>query len=163
MDKIPKGIIGLQQGMCAIVDLEDQPRVMARKWRVAVDGTTGRAIQVCSGERLSLAHFVLGVSPNRRILIDHKSGNIFDNRKNNLRLCTPSENNANSRKRNGTTSQYKGVSWYSPRKTWRAQTKKHGVGYHLGYYHDEKQAALAYNKAAVVLFGEFARLNEIAT
>lgn len=43
--------------------------------------------------------------------IDHINGNRSDNRPSNLRLASQSQNNANARKRQSGTSQFKGVSW----------------------------------------------------
>lgn len=58
------------------------------------------------------------------------------------------------------SSKYKGVCWRKRCKCWRAKIclEKH---IHLGNYEDEKEAALAYDKAALQLFGEYARTNQM--
>lgn len=109
-------------------------------------------------------------------LVDHINGDKLDNRRSNLRLATRSENEANKQKRrghkksDGTTknhSKYKGVALMKGRKKcWRAiiSTNANNAGetkqVHLGTYYTEKEAAEAYNKAALEMFGEFAVIND---
>ena len=61
-----------------------------------------------------------------------------------------------------TSSRYKGVNFNKNNNKWRSQIGINKVSHHLGYFVSEKQAALAYNKKAVELFGEYASLNEIS-
>ena len=59
---------------------------------------------------------------------------------------------------------YKGVyECFTPSKKgmWKALITKNYVSHKLGYFTTKEEAALAYNKAAVELHGEFARLNVI--
>ena len=58
-------------------------------------------------------------------------------------------------------SKYRGVTWYAPRKTWRARIGFSGKKTVLGYFKTEEEAALAYNIAAKAAHGDFAILNEI--
>jgi hypothetical protein len=93
--------------------------------------------------------------------VDHIDGDGLNNRLENLRLATTTNNNRNQRKRTGRTysSQYKGVSYRQDRDTWLAAI---GVDYKrvkLGTYPTEEEAAKAYDVAALQFFGEFARLN----
>jgi hypothetical protein len=88
--------------------------------------------------------------------LDHINGDRDDNRISNLRLATPAQNAKNMRKRENTTSVYKGVHWYARKSKWRAQIKAEGRNIHLGYYDNELEAHLAYCKAAAVLHGDFA-------
>lgn len=94
--------------------------------------------------------------------VDHINGNKLDNRRSNLRLCNNSQNQMNQSKKKGVfRSDYKGVCWKKQQGKWYARI---GVNYkriHLGYFNTEKEAALAYNAAALKYFGEFARLNII--
>ena len=88
--------------------------------------------------------------------VDHKNGDGLDNRKTNLRLATPSQNNMNKLGRRGSTSKYKGVSLCGGgSKKWRARIKHDS----LGRFENEVEAALAYDEKAQQIFGEFAKLN----
>lgn len=79
-----------------------------------------------------------------------------------LRIATPSQNGANSKKwKKETSSQYKGVTWRRDIKKWRARINVNQKRIELGYFKDEAEAAKAYNGAAVKYFGNFARLNII--
>ena len=88
--------------------------------------------------------------------IDHINGNRADNKFNNLRMASQKENSRNRRKSDGKTSKYKGVYWYKRHEKWKATIGHEGRCIHLGYFHDEYEAHLAYCKAALELQGEFA-------
>lgn len=92
--------------------------------------------------------------------IDHINGNKSDNRRCNLRISTSSQNKMNMKKRKG-TSNYKGVSWKTQNNKWVSQIRFKTKKLHLGYYNLEKDAAIAYNKAAIKFYKEFAILNQI--
>ena len=86
--------------------------------------------------------------------LDHINRIRNDNRIENLRSCTHSQNLGNSRPR---VHKYKGVTFCKQTGKWRAQLN----GYKLGRYNTIEEAALAYNSAAKLHFGEFAYLNEV--
>jgi len=54
---------------------------------------------------------------------------------------------------------FKGVCWHKQKKKSRAQIDVNGKRTHLGYFSDPVQAAIAYDSAALELYGEFARLS----
>ena len=88
--------------------------------------------------------------------IDHVNGNRADNRFENLRIASHKENSRNRKKSGNKTSKYKGVYWYKRHQKWKATIGYEGRTIHLGYFHDEYEAHLAYCKAALELQGEFA-------
>jgi hypothetical protein len=96
----------------------------------------------------------------RGMVVDHVNGNRLDNRRCNLRLATTAENIRNMAIRGG-TSQFKGVYYNTPRGRWRAHICCDRKKLNLGDYATEEAAARAYNKAAIELFGPFARLNPL--
>jgi hypothetical protein len=65
----------------------------------------------------------------------------------------------NKSKIKDTSSAYYGVSFWKNEKKWAAAVAKDGKRYYLGLFTDEKEAALAYNKKATELYGDFANLN----
>jgi len=93
--------------------------------------------------------------------VDHKNGDKRDNRRSNIRVCTPTQNNANQRYPVNNTSGYKGVSWHSDGIGWQAKVYSGGKFFHLGIFKDAKDAARAYNEKALELWGEFAWLNKV--
>ena len=90
--------------------------------------------------------------------IDHINGVRNDNRIENLRLATPSQNNFNMKTPKHNTSGIKGVSWSRSTNKWKAQIKASGHNVrHIGYYNTREEAKSAYDKYVIMLHGEFAR------
>jgi len=93
--------------------------------------------------------------------VDHIDGDGLNNRKSNLRLCNSSENGKNTKRPSNNRSGYKGVHWHKGAKMWRAQIRADDKRIHIGYFKDKVDAAIAYNKAALIYHGNFAALNSI--
>jgi len=98
--------------------------------------------------------------------VDHIDGNGLNNKKENLRFATKSQNAQNKIRKNNSTSKYKGVHYASTeknnlKKPWKAYIQNPHINkkIHLGFFLTEEEAAKAYDKKALELFGEFARLN----
>jgi hypothetical protein len=111
--------------------------------------------------RLYMAHRVIWAHQNNAwptAEIDHVDGNPGNNRIANLRHATRSENARNTKSK-GQTSQFLGVCFVKGRGKWRAEITVGQHREHLGYFEDEKLAALAYDASARKHFGEFARPN----
>lgn len=89
---------------------------------------------------------------------DHRDGDGLNNRRNNLRVVTKSQNQMNQQKIRG-NSRFKGVCWDKSRGKWLATIRFERKSYNLGRFNNESDAACAYDKKAQELFGEFARLN----
>jgi hypothetical protein len=94
-----------------------------------------------------------GYSPTQ---LDHINRNKSDNRIENLRECTSTQNHGNASRQINNTSGYKGVTWHISNKKWMAQIK----GKYLGMFKTAEGAAFAYDNAAIEIFGEFALTNQ---
>lgn len=96
---------------------------------------------------------------------EHKDGDKLNNQRSNLRYATRSQNHANRRKVDRNIgSRFKGVRFKKDtfrNKPWTAMVGKDHKVYRLGHFKTEEEAALAYNKKALELYGEFAKLNVI--
>ncbi len=89
--------------------------------------------------------------------IDHINGNPLDNRIENLRAATQSQNCANALLSKANTSGYKGVTYDKRLKKWVAQVGKDGKCIRFGMFEDINDAAAAYELGSRKLFGEFSR------
>lgn len=107
-----------------------------------------------------IAERIFGAIPCDKV-VDHINRNPLDNTRTNLRICSVHENSRNTGKQKGTSSKYKGVYFAKDRNKWHARLYCNKTLHQLGYFPNEKDAAKAYNKAAVLYFGEFAFLNVI--
>jgi hypothetical protein len=92
-------------------------------------------------------------------LLDHIDGAKDNNKIDNLREATNTQNQRNKKKKNNQSSKYKGVYWYKGRQKWYSQIRSNYKATRLGGYTSEEEAARAYDKAAREYFGEFACLN----
>jgi hypothetical protein len=98
--------------------------------------------------------FILDAQPGE--IADHRSGKGWDNRRQNLRLCSPTENSANRHFLQSKTSDYKGVHLEAQTGRWRAEITAYGKRYRLGRFKTQDEAAKAYAEKADQVFGEFA-------
>lgn len=90
---------------------------------------------------------------------DHANGNTLDNREENLRSCTTSQNNRNCKIHRDNKSGCKGVSWSKSNRGWIAQVRNGGKNVYLGTHPTKEGAAQAYRNYVVKHFPEFHRLN----
>lgn len=109
-------------------------------------------------KNIKIHRLILGIT-DPKIKIDHKNRSSLDNRRSNLRVATDAQNSANqSKRKTRCSSKYKGVCLHAHGK-WMARIKVNYIGYHLGYFEKEEDAARTYDKAAKKHFGKFANLN----
>ncbi len=95
-------------------------------------------------------------------VVDHVKHNGLDNQKLNLRKCTVKQNLQNRASVVGSSSKYLGVCWHKRNKKWQASINGGGKSsLYIGQFSSETDAALAYNKEALLRYGEFANLNII--
>src|SRR5216684_8823237 len=88
---------------------------------------------------------------------DHRDTDTENNKWDNIRPATQTQNLANARRRKDNTSGYRGVSWNKEKKKWHARIVCRGKVTILGYFPSKFKAHVAYRRAAKVQFGEFAR------
>lgn len=154
--------IQLTQGKIALVDDDIYPYISQWKWIAHKRKNTWYAVRNAPrppGGVLILMHRQI-VQPQNGMDVDHINGDGLDNRAENLRECTHSQNIQNSKLRSDNESGYKGVHWDNVKRKWRAGIReKNGKYIHLGYHDDPCEAGRAYDFAAKKLHGTFARLN----
>ncbi len=126
----------------AMIDAEDVDKVKYSKWRLNCNGYV-ISTNKFDGKTIFLHRRILN---NTNQFVDHINGNVLDNRKQNLRLVTKSQNQMNVN--------YKGVSKTKNDKHY-AHIKIKGKAINLGVYVDEEEALYARYFAEKLLFKEY--------
>jgi hypothetical protein len=154
----------LTRGLVAFVDDGDYSEVSRFSWQaqqIKNGWVVKRGIwdsKKKNNRSESLGVFLMRPPPGMRV--DHKDGNPFNNLRDNLRLCTKTQNDRSFRRKgSGKSSRFRGVSWHSQRRCWRAVIESAGENIYLGIFDQEDDAGRAYDAAARQHFGEFAHLN----
>lgn len=145
----------------AFVDDAHYDHLRRFRWGITKNGYVIGHRRLSSGryETVYMHSEVLWVHGLEAKMVDHRNRNRLDNQYHNLRECTRRSNNANSGPHIDNTSGFKGVSFKKSHNKWVAKLRVQGKQLHLGYFDDPRDAARAYNKAALEHFGEFAYLN----
>ena len=102
---------------------------------------------------------VIGEIIGDDVQVDHIDLNRSNNAVINLRIATSSQNNFNQGLRVDNTSGSNGVCYANYAQKWRAIIRANGKSKHLGYFYRKEDAERAYQSAADVLHGKFARLS----
>jgi hypothetical protein len=100
----------------------------------------------------------LVVDAPKGFVIDHKDGNGLNNQRDNLRVCTQSQNNFNKPATKRSKTGFKGVT-ILPNGRFLAQITINKVHYYLGCFASAELASEAYFKKAKEAHGEFLNLN----
>jgi hypothetical protein len=160
MKKIP-----LTRGLVAIVDERDYNVLRGHSWHaLKTRGKFYACTRIYPFRGSKTSEFVymhrMITSAQRGFVVDHKNGDGLDNRRENLRVCTQTENGANRAVKSiGKSSVFKGVHFARREKRWMAKIQYKRKQIVIGYYRNEVDAARAYDAKAIELFGEFARPN----
>lgn len=150
--------IVLGHGLIARIDAEDVELVSGFYWSAYQPPRSGFYARASRGQgKIRLHRLIAGAVDGE--VVDHINGDTLDNRRVNLRRCSPTENKRNRRPNAGVTSGYKGVYGRAPR--WFVQIRANKKRFHIGSFSCRHEAARAYNAAAKQHFGEFARLNHV--
>ena len=145
--------IKLTRNKVAIVDDEDFEKINSSKWCYS----GGYAMRMCNGKMTQMHRVILDTPIG--FDTDHINRNKLDNRKDNLRIATRSQNSYNKPVMAKSISGYKGVSLFKRTGKWTAQICPNYKKIHLGYFNTPIEAAVAYDKKALEIIGDYASLN----
>ena len=132
------------------IDLDDIELIKNIKWGLRKDG-------YAFNRTVGLMHRLITNCPSNMV-VDHINGDKLDNRKSNLRICTQAENNRNKNKYKGNR-KYKGVFWNKKANKWYSQIRINNKCINLGYFDDELEASIAYDRAAILYYGVYCKTN----
>lgn len=155
-------IIFFNNNIEVLIDDEDYNLISQYSWYLHKNKSGNKYARTChktinyKSYHIYMHHMILG--KRQGFEEDHINGNGLDNRRQNLRFVTRSQNNMNRIKRRG-TSNYKGVFWSTQADKWQSRIRKDNRLYHIGFFLSETDAAIAYDNKAKELFGEYAVLN----
>lgn len=131
------------EGKYAIVDKEDYAELRKFNWHITGAGYAAYSRKVNGKTVVHLMHReILGNLAAEHT--DHINRDRLDNRKENLKPCTASENAANNRVRSDSSTGHKGIYWMKKKNLYRATTTKNGVIHYIGKFKKLDDAVFAH-------------------
>lgn len=152
-----KHIVATKTREKALVDDRDYEELRQYSWLVNNHGYFYRRVYAGSRKMKKIYLHREIMSCPKGMVVDHINGISTDCRRENLRICSHSNNQKNMSMHKDNLSGYKGVCWQ--RGKYVARVFCNGVAYYLGRHETAHEAAKAYDTKALELFGAFAKLN----
>lgn len=138
-----------------LISKKDKEIFSKNNWAVNKAGYVYRR----NKSKTMLLHREIMAPIEKNMVVDHINGNKLDNRRINLRICTHAQNMANSKMRKNNQSGYRGVYWNKEKSKYQVGITIDKKVLYLGRFYDIKKAAEAYDKAAILQYGNFAVTN----
>ena len=156
LGKIMSKQIQLSKGKIAIVDDDVFSTASKIKWN-AHKGHKNKwyAVTKIQGKSIFLHNFVM--LPPKGFVVDHINGDGLDNRRENLRIASYSQNSANRGTDIDNKSGYKGV--IKIKNKWAAKLNYKRKTIYIGSFDTAELAARAYDEKAREIWGEFSQTN----
>ncbi len=152
-------IVELTQGQVTLIDIEDLPIIenlrLFAQWQECKQGYYARYGEYKNGKTKILSLHRTIMKAKKGEIVDHISGDGLDNRKQQLRICTSSQNAMNRRTKSNNSSGKKGVYWSGYK--WVASISIDGKVVNLGRFYDYEDAVRAREEAEKKFYGEFFR------
>lgn len=144
----------LPDGSDLIIDEEDVCKIRDYYWW---DNGVGYVLtrDRKTKEKIQIHRFILGLTKDSHITVDHINRNKHDNRKSNLRLVTQHQNAMNNPMKKNNSTGFTGVWYDKSAEKFCAKIMYKYKGIALGRSFDPKECAQMYNYAAKLLFGDF--------
>lgn len=146
---------------CFIDDI-DRHLLKEYKWRLIHSRRgkyyIGASAKIKGKWRILHLHRLI-MQPGEGLEVDHINGNSLDNRRENMRVCTHTENARNRKSQSGSFSGIKGVTYNKKTDRYISRIIFNYREIYLGSFKTAEDAAKEYDKAAVIYFGEYAKTN----
>lgn len=152
MKVVPVNVAKKNISVPCYVDDVDYEKVRNHNWTLAGGQYAFSSI---NGKTVLMHRMILTTSGNHRV--DHIDHDGLNNRRDNLRSATHSQNQYNRRIQRNNTSGYKGVFFNKAHGKWRVKICSKGKQFFLGSSDNKINCVLAYRIAAKELHGEYAR------
>jgi len=145
----------------AIVDPEELDSLVGFKWFLSPNGYAIRSLSASESDTPTTVsmHATINKTP-KGMHTDHINQDKLDNRKENLRTATPSQNGFNRKLNTDNSSGYTGVYWHERAGKWYAGIKVNQVQKHLGTFDTMTEAVVARMKFEHELALREARIDE---
>lgn len=150
------------RGEKALVDDQDFDVLNLYSWRLShgyVVRSEGNTRKKGSYKTFYMHRVIM--KPNNGQIIDHINMNTLDNRRENLRFCTKTENGRNSAVRKNNILGTKGIYYDLSRRKYRTSISVNKKQIFIGRFNTVEEAIIAYKSAVTMYFKDFAQLNLI--
>lgn len=138
-------------------DLEDYNKIKGYCWHISKEGYV-MAMDTLEKHIIRFHRLIMGFPDND---IDHINHKLYDNKKNNLRVCEHTKNMMNQSKRSDNTSGVPGVNFHNSTGKWHARIGVHGERINLGLFNNFEDAVKARKDAEEQFYKEFSYDNSV--
>ena len=122
------GVLQISQDKYILFDRDDYEKISQYRWHSG-GSENNYAYTRVNGKHTSLQRFLTDCPDG--LVVDHINHDTYDNRKENLRICTPKENSHNRSKQGGV---------HRHRDKWKATISINGKRTYLGVYNTYEEA-----------------------